>query len=105
MDKTLRKIRDAIVKDYKPDKIILFGSRVWGKPNKWSDYDLLVVKNGDRKTKSDRTERLIRTVRRNKIRAPLDIFVYNKKELNSVLNTGNQLFNDIVTQGKKVYEK
>ena len=27
--------------------VILFGSRAWGKPHRWSDYDLAVVIRGD----------------------------------------------------------
>ncbi len=32
------------LKKYKPDKLVLFGSYAWGKPNKDSDIDLLIVK-------------------------------------------------------------
>lgn len=27
--------------------VILFGSRAWGKPKRWSDYDMVVVVRGD----------------------------------------------------------
>ncbi|MFN0015903.1 MAG: nucleotidyltransferase domain-containing protein [Saprospiraceae bacterium] len=27
--------------------VILFGSRAWGKPTRWSDYDMVVVVRGD----------------------------------------------------------
>ncbi|MFZ4477806.1 MAG: nucleotidyltransferase domain-containing protein [Saprospiraceae bacterium] len=27
--------------------VILFGSRAWGKPHRWSDYDMVVVVRGD----------------------------------------------------------
>ena len=40
----LKEITDKIVKEYKPEKIILFGSYARGKPHEWSDIDLFVVK-------------------------------------------------------------
>ena len=40
----LKEITDKIVKEYKPEKIILFDSYAWGKPQEWSDIDLFVVK-------------------------------------------------------------
>ncbi len=39
----LKKFKDKILKKYKPEKIIFFGSRVSGKPRKDSDVDLIVV--------------------------------------------------------------
>ena len=42
IDKKIAEITDKIVKEFKPEKIILFGSYAWGKPNKDSDIDLLV---------------------------------------------------------------
>ena len=105
MSKELKKIRDVIVKGYKPDKIILFGSRVWGKPHKWSDYDLLVVKKGVRKERYRRGVEIGKLMRKKSITSPTDILVYNQKELFSICSEGNQLFNDIVHRGKYIYEK
>jgi len=34
-----------IVESFHPEKIILFGSHVWGKPKEWSDIDILVIMN------------------------------------------------------------
>lgn len=34
---------DRIVREFQPEKIILFGSRARGDTHKWSDVDLLVV--------------------------------------------------------------
>jgi len=105
MSKTLAKIRDTIVENYDPDQIILFGSRVWGKPHKWSDYDLFVLKKGARKRMVERTLPIRRAVRENNIWAPFDILIYNQKELKDILSTGSQLFHDILKRGKKIYEK
>ena len=38
-------IREKIVREMNPEKIILFGSYAWGKPNSDSDVDLFIVKD------------------------------------------------------------
>ena len=43
-EKEIKKIAEKIAKEYKPEKIILFGSYAWGKPGPNSDVDLFVVK-------------------------------------------------------------
>lgn len=56
--KELKKITDKIVKSYKPEKIVVFGSLVSGNIRKDSDIDLLIIK----KTKEkywDRVKRVI----------------------------------------------
>lgn len=35
---------DRLVKTYQPEKIILYGSYAYGRPDKESDIDLLIVK-------------------------------------------------------------
>ncbi|MGB2762179.1 MAG: nucleotidyltransferase domain-containing protein [Minisyncoccales bacterium] len=49
----IKKITRQIVRNYKPEKIILFGSFAWGKPHKWSDVDLFIIKESQ-KRKIDR---------------------------------------------------
>ena len=44
MTEELKKVVDIIVRDFAPDKIILFGSRARGDFNNDSDYDLMILK-------------------------------------------------------------
>jgi len=46
MDKTLQTIKNRIVKSFRPDKIIVFGSRAKGSAVGNSDYDICVLKRG-----------------------------------------------------------
>jgi predicted nucleotidyltransferase len=48
-DKILQEAKSRLVAAFgdKIKDVILFGSRAWGKPKPWSDYDLLVVVKGD----------------------------------------------------------
>ena len=49
----IKQVAAKIVQEYKPEKIILFGSHAWGKPIPDSDVDLFIVKNSN-KRRSDR---------------------------------------------------
>ena len=57
-EKEIKKIAEKIAKEYKPEKIILFGSYAWGKPGPNSDVDLFVVK------KTDNTREMARKIGR-----------------------------------------
>jgi predicted nucleotidyltransferase len=42
-DDLLQEVTRRLVEQFQPEQIILFGSRVWGKPTAGSDIDLMVV--------------------------------------------------------------
>ena len=48
-DKILREAKTRLVNQFgeKIKDVILFGSRAWGKPSRWSDWDFVVVVRGD----------------------------------------------------------
>ncbi|MFH0854810.1 MAG: nucleotidyltransferase domain-containing protein [bacterium] len=52
----IKKIVEKI-KPYNPEKIILFGSRAWGKPHCDSDFDLMIIK----KTREKYFNRIFKT--------------------------------------------
>src|SRR3989338_4420533 len=58
--KTIQKITRKIVKGFHPQKIILFGSRGWGKPRADSDIDFFIVKESKQR-RIDR-ERAVRSL-------------------------------------------
>lgn len=43
----INEVVNEIVKNFKPKKIIIFGSYAHGKPTKDSDLDLLIIKDSD----------------------------------------------------------
>ena len=97
----LKEITDKIVKEFRPEKIILFGSWAWGIPDKDSDVDLLVIKKTD-------TPRLERQRELDDLLSPreiaLDILVYTPEELETGINKHRNLFlEDIMRNGKILY--
>jgi len=45
--KQIKEITKIIVKNFQPEKIILFGSYAYGIPTRESDLDLLIIKDSD----------------------------------------------------------
>lgn len=96
----LRRVTSKIVNEFKPEKIMLFGSWAWGKPNAYSDVDILVVKN---------TANTRHTAR--KIDAslfprefPMDILVYSPNQISRLKNK-DFFVRAILNKGLFLYEK
>ena len=102
-DKKIADITEKIVQEYRPEKIILFGSHAWGEPNESSDVDLLVIKADER----SRLERQ-RSVRRllSGFGVPIDVLVYTKAEIEEKVNRSRNLFlEDILRNGRVLYNR
>lgn len=98
----IREIAEKIKIEYKPEKIILFGSYAWGKPHKWSDVDLLIVKKS-KKRRIDRGYELRKKLSGSDL-PPLDLLVYTPGEVYKGININHNLFlEDIVRNGKILY--
>jgi predicted nucleotidyltransferase len=42
-EKILDEMKDRLVNEFDPDKVILFGSHAWGKPTEFSDTNKAVI--------------------------------------------------------------
>jgi predicted nucleotidyltransferase len=99
----IHSIVNKIVSQANPEKVILFGSYAWGKPNRDSDVDLLVVEKSDK-------GRLERGIKLREAIFPagvaVDIISYTPEELELAVNEHRNLFlEDIVRNGQVLYEK
>ena len=100
---TLQTLVGKIVRGFKPDKVILFGSHAWGQPGTDSDVDLLVVKQTT----------LAPHKREQKIRQmlwgsaiPVDLLIYTPAELTQGIKQDRNLFlEDVVKNGVVLYVK
>lgn len=103
INQQLEKITQKIVKEFKPEKIILFGSYAWGKPNSDSDVDLFVVKES-KKQLLDR-ERELRTLLFGNNFPPMDIIVYTPKEVKKRMISKDFFIENILDKGKMLYAR
>lgn len=99
--KEVKKIVSQIVKHYKPEKIILFGSFAYGKPKENSDVDLAVIK----KTKKRFIKRLFEICQYIDSWMGTDILVYTPEEWEEALEEENYFIREIAKKGKVVYAK
>lgn len=101
-EKKINRVINKIVEEYKPKKIILFGSYAWGKPHLWSDLDLFIVKVTN-KRRLERERELRRKLLGNGF-PPMDLLVYTPRELEMRKRCGDLFIKDIITNGKVLYE-
>lgn len=91
-------------------EIILFGSMNNGNFDDESDIDLLIILDIDKipETYEEKMKmklelrKAIRTINR---KVAIDLLVYTKKEFELIKKEGNNFFQNIIKNGKKLYEK
>ncbi|OGM97412.1 MAG: hypothetical protein A2817_00665 [Candidatus Yanofskybacteria bacterium RIFCSPHIGHO2_01_FULL_39_8b] len=98
----IQNIVDTIVTEFKPEKVVLFGSYAWGQPTKDSDIDLFVIKNDAKKNIRDLAIDLERILLPRTF--PIDIIVYKPEQVEKYLNEKNMFITKILTKGKILYE-
>jgi predicted nucleotidyltransferase len=107
-DSHARHVIDDIVtrlkKEYRPEKIILFGSYAYGQPTRDSDIDLFIIKD----TAESPFQRRI-TVRRicyaPDHRIPFQPLVVTPSEWSERLEVGDPFFREIQSRGEILYAK
>lgn len=94
-------IVSRIVENFKVEKIILFGSRAYGRPGKDSDIDLLVIM----KSKLRPAQRVAQvSLLAHPRKASMDLLVYTPAEIRRRLETGDFFFSEILEKGRVLYD-
>ncbi|HEX8639511.1 MAG TPA: nucleotidyltransferase domain-containing protein [Pyrinomonadaceae bacterium] len=96
----IKNVCRQIVREFQPEKIILFGSQAYGDPDSDSDTDLLVILPFEGR----RTEQGIKIRQRIKSSLPLDLLIRTPKEVTESLSLGDIFIKDIIENGKVLYE-
>ena len=89
-----------IAEKYHPEKIILFGSHAYGKPDPGSDLDILLIKNTDlpRYRRSREVRKFLRG-----LAVPMDILVYTPREVDRWKNIQEAFITRMMRKGKVLY--
>lgn len=97
----IKRYCDAIAAAFKPQRIILFGSHAYGKPNEDSDVDVLVVMPKSKRVRRDTAVKI-----RLKVRAdfPVDMLVRGQSEVERRVQDQDLFMLDITEKGKVMYE-
>lgn len=96
------RVADKIAKEYKPEKIILFGSHAWGKPHADSDVDLFVMKRTNDSV-IERHKKVGRLLFGSGF--PVDVLIYTPAQVKKRLQMGDFFVRNIMFKGKLLYGK
>lgn len=96
------KITDRIKTQYKPDKIILYGSYAYGNPTQESDIDMLIIKD-TKERPIDRRIAVRAIVSELRCGYTFSPFVITPKELKDRIKSGDQFLEELLLMGEVVY--
>ena len=96
----IKKLCRRIAEEFKPEKIILFGSQAYGKPRPDSDVDLLVLMPFEGSYFQKAHEIRMRLG----LSLPIDLLVNTPEQLQYRLEIGDRFMQEIVEHGKVMYE-
>ena len=104
VQQTIEQIVKRIVEQYRPEKVILFGSYAYGKPDAGSDVDMLIVKETDERPIDRRVtvRQIAYTPRRGLSFSPL---VITPQELAQRLEMGDPFYQEIIARGEVLYAR
>ena len=89
-----------LAKEFKPKKVILFGSYAYGTPSACSDVDLLMIMPLRKRSVYQAAE--IQT--RLRPNFPLDLLVRSPEKVQKRLALGDCFMREIITKGRVLYE-
>lgn len=96
----ITEIVNKIKTQFRPQKIILFGSYAWGKPTEDSDIDLFLIMESNLR----RDERAVQVSDLFPYRLfALDVIVYTPEEIKLSLKRDNPFVKEILTRGRVLY--
>lgn len=101
LEDELKRCIQVLCAHYAPQRILLFGSLASGNVEEWSDIDLVIIKETDRKF-LDRIREVMELVRP---RVGMDILVYTPQEFERLQEERLFVHKEIVAKGKVLYER
>jgi predicted nucleotidyltransferase len=96
----IRAFSEAVVREFRPHKIVLFGSYAYGTPTEDSDVDLLVIMPFERK----QGRKSLEIRQRVPADFPMDLIVRTPEFIAQRLEWGDCFTREILSKGKVLYE-
>lgn len=101
MNKNIQNLIYQIEEKFDPDKIILFGSQAYGKPNWESDIDLLVIMNFEG-TARHQAATILTTI---DYHFALDLLVRSANQISERIKDGDFFLRDVIEKGLVLYDR
>lgn len=97
----LEEITARLVREFRPERVILFGSHAWGQPSADSDVDLLLIVSESDESPTRRAQRAQRCL--GSLRVPADILVKTRAEVERLLRVHTSLVARVMEEGTVLY--
>ena len=97
----IKRFVNAVAREFKPERVVLFGSYAGGAPTEDSDVDLLVIMHHN----GDSTEQAVEIRRRIDRSFPLDLIVKSPVEARRRLREKDVFISSILSAGRTLYER
>jgi predicted nucleotidyltransferase len=102
LERELNRMIEILIRDYQPEKIIVFGSAAQGEFHPWSDLDIVVIK----KTTKPLLERIEEVLRLLRPKVGLDVLVYTPEEMEALVDERRAfVLDEIIYKGAVAYER
>ncbi|WP_460181609.1 nucleotidyltransferase domain-containing protein [Thermodesulfovibrio sp. TK110] len=98
----IEQIKNKIVENFEPEKIIIFGSQATGEATEGSDIDLVIIMKTDENPY--RRNLLVRRIFSNR-KFSIDVFVFTPEEEEKFRNVKGTIINTAFSKGKILYER
>ncbi len=101
LEEELNRYLTILIKQDPPQKVLLFGSMAGDGIGQWSDLDIVIIKETDRRF-LDRTKEMMQLLRP---RVGVDILVYTPIEFERLSRERAFVRNEIAGKGRVLYER
>jgi predicted nucleotidyltransferase len=96
----IKSLSERIAMEFRPERIILFGSYAYGEPTEDSDVDILVIMPFAGKP----VQKAIEIRSKIEPRVPLDLIVRTPQQVNERVAMDDWFMREIVEKGRTLYE-
>lgn len=96
----IRRLTDTIVREYRPEKVVLFGSYASGNPREDSDIDLLVVMP----FRGSRVRKAVEILGKLNTRAAVDLLVRTPADVRRRVGLNDFMLKSILDRGTVLHE-
>lgn len=102
LEQELKRVTKVLVREYQPQRMILFGSLATGRVHEWSDIDLAIVKDISRRF----IDRIGDVLHLTHPQVGLNVVVYTPQEVDQMSANDNYFWVDeIEKKGKVLYDR
>ena len=101
--KVINEITSRLVDEFNPEKIFLFGSYAWGKPDENSDLDMMIIARESKLKPPQRAAVAYQCARG--ISLPFDFIVKTAEEFDEYASVPASLEKQVLKNGRILYER